>query len=107
MPVFLERFVLPILAAIVMGVCMLNPWKWDWNQRISLGLSMIFLAYFFAYTSYQSKSETAKTPAVPAQAPRISGDARTSGDNSPANTGDGNNFQSGQKPKPSPSKPKE
>ena len=106
MPVFIERFVLPILAAIVMGVCVLNPWKWDWNQRISLILSMIFLAYFFAYTSYYSGSETTKIPAVPATT-RISGDARTTGDNSPANTGDGNSFQSDQKPKPSPSKPKE
>ena len=108
MPVFIERFVLPILATIVMGVCAYNPWKWDWQQRISLGLAAVLLAYFFAYTSYQSKSEAAKTPsAVPVQAPRISGDARTSGNNSPANTGDGNNFQSEQNPRPSPSKMKE
>jgi hypothetical protein len=106
MPVFIERFVLPILATVVMGVCAYNPWKWDWQQRISLGVAAILLAYFFAYTSYQSRSETAKTTA-PVQAPRISGDARTSGDNSPANTGDANSFQSDQKPKPSPSKPKE
>ena len=106
MPVFIERFVLPILAAIVMGGCVLNPWKWDWTQRISLILSMIFLAYFFAYTSYQGGSETTKTPVVPATT-RVSGDARTTGDNSPANTGDGNSFQSDQKPKPSQAKPKE
>jgi hypothetical protein len=27
MPIFLERFVLPILAALVTGICLLNPWN--------------------------------------------------------------------------------
>ena len=35
MPVFLERYVLPILVTLTVGVCVFNPWKWDWNQRIS------------------------------------------------------------------------
>jgi hypothetical protein len=102
MPVFIERFVLPILATVVMGVCAYNPWKWDLRQRISLGLAAILLAYFFAHTSYQSTSKAAQ-----ATARAKSGGASTSGNNSPAITGDGNNTTYDQssaaenKPKPS------
>jgi hypothetical protein len=62
MPVFLERFVLRILVALAVGVCVFNPWKWDWNQRISLFLGVVCLAYFFAYTSHRSKSQAGEQP---------------------------------------------
>jgi len=48
MPLFIERFVLPVLATVVMGVCAYNPWRWGWQPRVSLGLAAILLAYFFA-----------------------------------------------------------
>lgn len=38
---------------------MFNPWKWDWNQRISFLLGVACLAYFFSYTSHHSKAQTA------------------------------------------------
>jgi membrane protein implicated in regulation of membrane protease activity len=111
MPIFLERFVLPILAALVTGICLLNPWKWDWQQRFSLFLGVVFLAYFFAYTSYRSKPATAQVPAPQTPAPVIvstqkTGDATANGDNSTANTGNGNTItvnnlsHPGKKPKP-------
>src|SRR5277367_894400 len=92
MPIFLERFVLPILAAVVTGVCLFNPWKWDWHQRASLFVGVVSLAYFFAYTSYRIKPETTQTSAPAIEAPKKTGNATTSGDNSPAVTSDGNNI---------------
>jgi hypothetical protein len=89
MPIFVERFVLTILAFVVTGVCFLNPWKWDWQQRWSLFLGVTFIAYFAAYTSYRSTTSPAATVV---QTPK-SGDAHTSGPNSPAVTGGGNNIQ--------------
>lgn len=55
MPVFLERFVIPILATSVMTVIVLNPFKWDWIQRTTLGLGIGFVAFFFAYTDYKAR----------------------------------------------------
>jgi amino acid permease len=73
MPVYLERFVLPILVALAVGVCVFNPWKWDWNQRISVFLGVACFAYFFAYTSYHSKlqvgTDTSQFPAATTNAP--------------------------------------
>jgi hypothetical protein len=63
MPIFLERFVLPLLVAVVMGVCVFNPWKWDWHQRISLSVAAIAVAYFVGYTLTKSK------PTISLQAP--------------------------------------
>ena len=65
MPVFLERYVLPILVTLTVGVCVFNPWKWDWNQRISFLLGVACLAYFFSYTSHHSKEQaTTSQPAT-------------------------------------------
>ena len=69
MPVFLERFVLPILVALAVGVCVFNPWKWDWNQRISLLLAVACLAYFFSYTSHHSRTQAATGASQPAATP--------------------------------------
>src|SRR5258708_18074214 len=55
MPIFLEKFILPILVTLVMGVCVFNPWKWDWHQRVSLLAAAIALAYFVGYTLTKNK----------------------------------------------------
>jgi hypothetical protein len=101
MPIFFQRFILPILCFLVTGLCLLNPWKWDWQQRVSLILGVTFIAYFFAYTSSRIKPDSAQSiaPII-----RKTGDATTSGSNSPANTGDENTFQNDQSP-PSVKKP--
>ena len=99
-PIFLERFVLPVLAATVIAVIVLNPFKLDWQQRISLLAGVLALAYFAGYTLHKGKSEPtpathASVPAAtaPAEASKASGDAKTSGSQSPAVTGDGNNIK--------------
>ena len=92
MSVFLERFVLPILAAVVMGVIMLNPLKFDWHQRISLLIAVVAFAYFVGRTIHVGHATHQQPPsvAVPAGPSHTSGSATTTGNNSPANTGDGN-----------------
>ncbi len=96
MSIFLERFVIPILATGVVGLIILNPLKWDTRQRISLLISTVALAYFVGHTL--SLNESAPTQGAPSatEAPKKSGDAITSGPNSPAVSGDGNSVTYGQ-----------
>jgi hypothetical protein len=42
---------------------LLNPFRWDWQQRISLSLGVLFFAYFFAYTIYKAR-QSASSPAI-------------------------------------------
>jgi hypothetical protein len=49
-PIFLEKFVLPVLAAGVIAVIVLNPFKIDGHLRAALLLIVIGLAYFVART---------------------------------------------------------
>jgi hypothetical protein len=95
-PVFLEKFVLPVLAASVIAVIAINPFKWDWWQRTSLFLGVLFLAYFVAYTVYKSVPKETQPPAA-GETPKT-GNATTSGPQSPANTGNGNTFNNDQPP---------
>ena len=39
-PVFLERFILPVLAAAIVTVIVLNPLKFDWQQQVSLAIAV-------------------------------------------------------------------
>jgi hypothetical protein len=71
MPVFLERYVLPILVTLTVGVCVFNPWKWDWHQRISFLLGVAFLAYFFSYTSHHSKATSQSSGAAMSAVPSV------------------------------------
>jgi hypothetical protein len=86
------------------GVCVFNPWKWDWHQRISLLLGMACLAYFFAYTSHRSKSEAAHTAAPTIEVPKTTGDATANGNQSIANTGNGNTINQSSPPEKKPPK---
>lgn len=94
MPVFLEKFVLPVLAAFMLTVILLNPLKLDKPQRISLAIAVLAIAYFVGHTLERSKATPAKSIDPVSAAPR-SGAATTSGDQSPAQTGDGNTVEYG------------
>jgi hypothetical protein len=99
MPIFLERFVLPSLAAFVVGVIIVNPLKFDWQQRVALLVVAFGLAYFSARTVYLG-SHVAFAPAQsPSPTSPISiqstGNATTSGPNSPAVSGSNNTVNSG------------
>jgi hypothetical protein len=49
MRLWLERFIIPICAAIVISLSILNPLKMDWRQRVSLGLAVTFFACFVGH----------------------------------------------------------
>ncbi len=100
MPIFLERFVLPVLAAAVIAVIVLNPLKLDRQQRISLLVCVLASAYFVGYTLYKRNSVPTHGAAPMVGAPRRTGDATTNGSQSPAVTGDGNKINYAQSPDP-------
>jgi hypothetical protein len=61
-PIFLERFLLPILTAIMTGIILLNPFKFDMQQRFALGFCVVGLAYFVAHTQPFSSEAVAFFP---------------------------------------------
>jgi hypothetical protein len=58
-PLWLERFIIPICAAIVVGAVILNPLKFDWQQRLSLFFAIAAFAYFLAHTIHKPKDVAA------------------------------------------------
>lgn len=59
MPLWFERYVLPICVAVVFGLTILNPFKFDWRQRISLAIGISALAYFVAHTIHKPPATSA------------------------------------------------
>jgi hypothetical protein len=63
-PIYIERFLLPILATIAVSVIILNPIGMDTTQKVTLSATVLLFAFFLAYTLHkynESKSEPAKT----------------------------------------------
>ncbi len=50
MTLFLERFLLPVCAAVVVALALVNPLKFDLPQRLSLGTAICLIAYFVGHT---------------------------------------------------------
>jgi ABC-type transport system involved in cytochrome bd biosynthesis fused ATPase/permease subunit len=53
---WLERFIIPIGVAIVVSAVIVNPLKFDWQQRISLLVAIFALTYFVSHTVYKPKA---------------------------------------------------
>jgi len=75
--------------------------KWDWTSRIALAVALTAFAYLISHQlhlrnetirSNQAQQLENQAPQAP---PISSGDAKTSGANSPANTGNGNTITYG------------
>jgi hypothetical protein len=49
-PVWVEKVVLPVLAAALMALIFVNPMKFDWPQRISLFIALLAFSYFLSHT---------------------------------------------------------
>jgi hypothetical protein len=99
MPIFLERYLLPVLATMTIGVILLNPFKFDRTQQITLAICIVALAYFVGHTLERNKSAAPQAAVPVAQTAPRSGDAITNGDNSPAVSGNGNTFEHDSTPK--------
>ena len=55
-PIFVERFLLPLFAAVVVLLAVTNPMGFDKTQRIAGSLSLMLAAYFLAHTIYKNNS---------------------------------------------------
>lgn len=51
-PIFLEKFIVPVLTIIAGAVILYNPFKFDWPQRISLVVAIVATAFFCSYSLY-------------------------------------------------------
>jgi hypothetical protein len=52
-PVFLEKYLLPVTATLTVWLTFANPMGLDWNQRVSGGLALLFAAYFIGHTVHR------------------------------------------------------
>jgi hypothetical protein len=68
-PVFLEKFVLPLFATTVVLLAWTNPMGFDTTQRVTGALALIFAAYFVGHTVYKSTSKSPAAVAPPSSAP--------------------------------------
>ena len=68
MTLFLERFVLVIFAATFLALVVVNNLKFDWTQRITLGVFLVAGAYFTAHTIHRLR----ESPAAPVASPELS-----------------------------------
>jgi hypothetical protein len=92
--IFVERFVLPILATAMTGVIILNPFKWDVRQRIASAVAIIAIAYFVSHTMMLKRTETPPAnltvaPLTPVPPSITTGPVTTSGPDSPVVIGGG------------------
>jgi hypothetical protein len=55
LPIFLERFVLTVLAGVLITIVLVNPLKMDWQQQLSLGIAIVAFAYFIGRTLENQK----------------------------------------------------
>jgi hypothetical protein len=102
-PVFIERFLIVVCAAAFYGLVITNAMTFSPLQRIGLGIALVGIALFLGATA----SKTAQPPIIaPKEQPKASGDATTSGPNSPANTGNGNDVKYDQSSPPEKKPPK-
>lgn len=99
MPIFIERFLLPLFVTVIVVFIFNNLYKFDWHQIISLGVGILTIAYFASYTLHKSSLEKeASETAVAAAPPQRSGappspapiSQTTKGNNSPIVQGNGN-----------------
>jgi hypothetical protein len=61
-PIFIERFLLPLFAAAVILLALSNPMGFDTTQRITGALALIFAAYFVAHTLHKWPARVAPPP---------------------------------------------
>jgi hypothetical protein len=64
-PVWIERFALAVLAALFVGIVIMNALKFDWIQRTGLGMGILGLSIFLAQTLYVSNKAKADTNTPP------------------------------------------
>lgn len=64
MPKFIELVAIPILATVVCATIILNPFRFDWQQRVSLLIAVLAFAFFLAYTIHKTQSKNRISPGI-------------------------------------------
>jgi hypothetical protein len=59
-PIFLERYVLPTLAAITVGVILLNPFKLSRLQQAEMAILVLVCAFLIGHWLHQRNMQTRK-----------------------------------------------
>jgi|ERR1039458_4482780 hypothetical protein len=67
-PLFIERFVLPLFATAVILLALSNPMGFDIQQRVSGALALICAAYFLAHTIHKRSLPVPPQPPSPSKA---------------------------------------
>lgn len=60
-PVFIERYLLAILATATFVLLVIDPMKFDRTQKVTFGIAALAFAYFLAHTVHLS-NQASKTP---------------------------------------------
>jgi hypothetical protein len=63
-PVYLEKYLLPILATITTGIVLLNPMKFDIPSRIALFIAISAFAFLISHQLHL-RNETIRTGTAP------------------------------------------
>jgi hypothetical protein len=91
-PIWVERFALAVLAAVLVGVVILNVLKIDGIQRAGLGMGILGLSIFLAQTLYLSnKAKAAAEPPQQVEQKKPEVQQSSQGANSPNTSIVGNN----------------
>lgn len=69
MPIFIEKFLLPILGAVVVAYILINPMKLNWVQRTSLAVAVGAFAFFLAYSLHLYNKASKNDEIIPTPAP--------------------------------------
>lgn len=70
MPVFFERFVLPVMATLLIGVALMNPLQLAQNERLAIGAAALICAFFAArYISAAGKKSNLPVQVIPTAIP--------------------------------------
>jgi hypothetical protein len=87
--VFLEKFLPTIVGAILIGVVLVNPKRWDATQRLSLTIAIVAIVVFAVRTISLKVSDAGMTVIQPPLVP-VNNKAHSSGDCSASVAGNGN-----------------
>lgn len=93
MPVFGEKFLLPVLATVITAVVLLNPMKWDWQSRVALFVGVTALAFLLSHQIHL-RNETIRLGATPPKYPDLAAPIKQDAHDCAQNVlGSGNNLE--------------
>jgi|HubBroStandDraft_2_1064218.scaffolds.fasta_scaffold00123_2 hypothetical protein len=71
MPIFVERYLLPVLAALTVIVAVTNPMRWGWQPRVTGGLAVCVTAYLISRLLHRYSARSAGGSGNPLASSRV------------------------------------